>query len=138
MRINGYSSLRMSVSEKGKQYFRKFLDGKKIIHPKQYRQRKVKIEEKEKMTEKYHQKNIERKESRVVEPTKSRESPKIANLDNFSKLHGAERIHKVIARTGIASRRDAERMVSSLQRIGLITPDTFFLRYWMGVYFLMI
>lgn len=78
------------------------------LHPKQLRELNKKISILKKRTTpktSVAPQSQQKPTSRAVKPEKQ------SSKDNYSSLGGDERIQKVIAHAGLASRRDAERMV---------------------------
>lgn len=83
------------------------------LHPKQLRELNKKISTLKKRTA---PKTSDAPQSQQKSSSRAVKSEKQSSKDNYSTLGGDERIQKVIAHAGLASRRDAERMVRTLSR----------------------
>eukprot|EP01040_Poterioochromonas_malhamensis_P003148 gene3148-3354_t len=78
------------------------------LHPKQLRELNKKISTLKKRTA---PKTSDAPQSQQKSSSRAVKSEKQSSKDNYSTLGGDERIQKVIAHAGLASRRDAERMI---------------------------
>ena len=77
------------------------------LHPKQLREQNKKLSSLKRRTA------IPTIDSSRSSPAKTIKTETQSGYDNYSTLDADERVQKVIAHAGIASRRNAERMVSS-------------------------